>query len=37
VYVALAEVLGAPLLTRDRRLANSSGHDAAIEIAGGVT
>lgn len=31
-YVALAEVLGAPLLTRDRRLANSSGHRARIEV-----
>lgn len=30
-YVALAERLGAPLLTRDRRLANSSGHTARIE------
>jgi predicted nucleic acid-binding protein len=30
-YVALAEILKAPLLTRDRRLANSSGHAATIE------
>lgn len=30
-YVALAEHLEAPLLTRDRRLANSSGHTARIE------
>ena len=30
-YVALAELLQAPLLTRDRRLANSSGHGARIE------
>lgn len=30
-YVALAEHLEAPLLTRDRRLANSSGHAARIE------
>lgn len=31
-YVALAEVLGAPLLTRDARLAASPGHRAAIEF-----
>jgi predicted nucleic acid-binding protein len=31
-YVALAEVLGAPLLTRDRRLAAASGHRAQIEL-----
>jgi predicted nucleic acid-binding protein len=31
-YVALAEALGAPLLTRDRRLAASSGHCAQIEL-----
>lgn len=30
-YVALAESLGLPLITRDRRLARSSGHAAAIE------
>jgi predicted nucleic acid-binding protein len=30
-YVALAEMLRAPLLTRDRALANSSGHAARIE------
>jgi predicted nucleic acid-binding protein len=30
-YVALAESLNAPLLTRDRRLAQSSGHAARIE------
>ncbi len=30
-YVALAERLQIPLLTRDRRLANSSGHAARIE------
>ncbi len=29
-YVALAEVLGAPLLTTDRRLARSHGHGAEI-------
>lgn len=32
VYVALAEALGAPLLTRDRRLAAASGHQARIEL-----
>lgn len=31
-YIALAEALGAPLLTRDRRLAASSGHRAQIEL-----
>ena len=30
-YVALAESLGAKLLTRDKRLAKSSGHEAVIE------
>jgi predicted nucleic acid-binding protein len=32
VYVALAEVLRAPLLTRDRRLAAAAGHRARIEL-----
>lgn len=32
VYVALAEVLGAPLLTRDRRLAAASDHHARVEL-----
>jgi predicted nucleic acid-binding protein len=32
-YVALAETLGVPLLTRDARLASSSGHEAIIEVA----
>ena len=32
VYVALAEALDAPLVTRDRRLAGSSGHGARIEL-----
>ncbi len=32
VYVALAEVLGAPLLTRDRRLAAAPGHRARVEL-----
>ena len=30
--VAPAEVLDAPLLTRDRKLAKSTGHDARIEV-----
>jgi predicted nucleic acid-binding protein len=32
VYVALAEALDAPLLTRDRRLATAPGHQARIEL-----
>lgn len=32
VYVALAEALDAPLLTRDQRLANAPGHRARIEV-----
>lgn len=31
-YVALAEALPAPLLTRDRALATAPGHDARIEL-----
>ena len=31
-YVALAEMLGAPLLTRDQRLAASTGHHAMVEL-----
>ena len=31
-YVALAEVLDVPLVTRDRKLAKSSGHRARIEV-----
>ncbi len=31
-YVALAETLGAPLITRDRRIAAASGHAAAVEV-----
>jgi predicted nucleic acid-binding protein len=31
-YVALAEALAAPLLTRDGRLATSSGHEATVEL-----
>jgi predicted nucleic acid-binding protein len=33
-YVALAEVLRAPLLTCDRRLARAPGHSARVEILG---
>ena len=32
VYVALAETLNAPLLTRDRRLAAAAGHQARVEL-----
>ena len=32
VYVALAEALDAPLLTRDQRLANAAGHRARVEL-----
>jgi predicted nucleic acid-binding protein len=32
IYVALAEALDAPLLTRDRRLAAASGHRARVEL-----
>lgn len=32
VYVALAEALEAPLLTRDQRLANAPGHGARVEV-----
>jgi len=32
VHVALAEALGAPLVTRDRRLAAAAGHRATIEL-----
>jgi predicted nucleic acid-binding protein len=32
VYIALAEGLTAPLITCDRRLADSHGHDAHIEL-----
>jgi predicted nucleic acid-binding protein len=31
-YVALAEDLGAPLITRDKRLSLASGHGARIEV-----
>jgi predicted nucleic acid-binding protein len=31
-YVALAEALGAPLLTRDKRLSSAAGHRARIEM-----
>lgn len=33
-YLALAEALDAPLLTRDRRLATTPGHGARVEIVG---
>lgn len=33
-YVALAELLPAPLVTCDARLARSTGHDAVIELVG---
>jgi predicted nucleic acid-binding protein len=33
VYVALAEALDAPLLTRDRHLADAAGHFAQVELA----
>jgi len=32
IYVALAEVLDAPLLTRDRRLATAAGRHARVEL-----
>ena len=32
VYVALAEELNAPLITRDSRLAGASGHLASVEV-----
>lgn len=32
VYVALAEALDAPLITRDRRLAAAPGHRARVEL-----
>ena len=32
VYVALAEILPAPLLTRDAHLASAPGHEAFIEL-----
>jgi predicted nucleic acid-binding protein len=32
VYVALAEALDAPLLTRDRRLANAAGKHVMVEL-----
>ena len=31
-YIALAELLGTTLLTRDRRLASAPGHEARIEL-----
>lgn len=35
VYVALAEVLDAPLLTADRRIARAPGHGARVDVVGG--
>jgi predicted nucleic acid-binding protein len=32
VYVALAEALDAPLMTRDQRLAAAPGHHAVVEL-----
>jgi predicted nucleic acid-binding protein len=32
IYVALAEALSVPLLTRDKRLGRASGHNARIEV-----
>jgi predicted nucleic acid-binding protein len=32
VYIALAEALGAPLVTRDQRLARARGHSARVEL-----
>lgn len=31
-YIALAEALDCPLLTRDARLARSNGHEAQIDV-----
>ena len=31
-YVALAELLGAPLITCDRKIAGASGHSANVEV-----
>jgi len=31
-YIALSEELGAPLITRDGRLASASGHGATVEL-----
>lgn len=32
VYIALAEALGVPLLTRDGRLANAAGHGVRVDL-----
>ena len=32
IYVALAEALDAPLVTRDARLAAAAGHQARVEV-----
>jgi predicted nucleic acid-binding protein len=31
-YIALAETLGCPLVTRDRKLAKAPGHEAKVEV-----
>jgi predicted nucleic acid-binding protein len=31
-YIALAEALGVPLVTRDKRLAKARGHRAKVEV-----
>jgi predicted nucleic acid-binding protein len=36
-FVALAEILAAPLITCDARVASSSGHDAQVELFGVAT
>jgi predicted nucleic acid-binding protein len=33
-YLALAEVLGAPLLTLDQKLARAGGHRARVDMVG---
>lgn len=32
IYVALAELLNAPLVTRDRKIGTASGHHAQVEV-----
>jgi predicted nucleic acid-binding protein len=32
VYIALAELLNAPLITCDRKIAHASGHHATVEV-----
>jgi predicted nucleic acid-binding protein len=33
-YLALAELIGCPLVTTDRRLGNAKGHHATVEVYG---